>query len=498
MANISNVINVSLISGGALAVADNPNIVAIITDQQDGPLSTANRFEIYSDAASVAEDFGSSSKMNDFATSFFATSPNPINAGGLLIAGYWRSDTEAVAATAAVLKGAQLSEATVVAQLQAISTGTLDVTVDAVAKNLTALDFQSITTLAGAATVIDTTLTGATAAIVDQRLVITSATTGATSTITFGTDPGTGVFIGDILAITSGSGATITQGAAAANLTLETKEAAITALLAAVKFRGAMFIDAPTDVEAKDLAEWGQANDVIQYDVFDTATNLDIDPTNPVWDIKLAGLTNYRMLYSKAGNRKMAASYMARAHTVNFNAENSALTMELKELSVDAEDYSQTEITAAKNVGLDIYTTIKLTPCILTSGANDFTDNRYNLLSYQDALQTDAYNLLKLTGTKIPQTLAGVNQLLDQVEKTTRQYTRAGVFAPGEWSSPDAFGDVKTFKQNIRDNGYYWIAGKLADQSQADRETRKSPVLQGAVKLSGAYHSIDLIVNVNK
>jgi len=246
------------------------------------------------------------------------------------------------------------------------------------------------------------------------------------------------------------------------------------------------------------LAEWAQANDTLLYDVFSDTANLTIDPANVVWDIKLSSLTNYRMLFSAANNRKMASSYMARAHTVNFNGENTALTMHLKELSVAAEDYTETQITAAKNVGLDIYTTIKLTPCLLTSGANDFTDNRYNLLAFVDAVQTDMYNLLKTTATKIPQTIRGVNQLIDQAEKTTRNFVTAGVFAPGTWSSPDFFGDLDTFNRNISDNGFYWKAGSLADQPQVDRELRKSPVLQGAVKNAGANHSVDIIINLNK
>jgi hypothetical protein len=57
-----------------------------------------------------------------------------------------------------------------------------------------------------------------------------------------------------------------------------------------------MFIDNPTDEESKALAEFGQANDVLQYDVFDAPANLTVDPTNVVWDIKLSSLTNYRML----------------------------------------------------------------------------------------------------------------------------------------------------------------------------------------------------------
>ncbi len=182
---------------------------------------------------------------------------------------------------------------------------------------------------------------------------------------------------------------------------------------------------------------------------------------------------------------------MARAHTVNFAAENSALTMHLKELSVAAEDYTQTEVNNAKTVGLDLYTTIKLTPAILTSGANAFTDERYNLVAFVDFLQIDMYNLLKLTGTKIPQTRRGVNQLIDQAEKTSRQFVRAGVAAPGTWSSPDYFGNRETFEQSIINNGFYWLAGSLSAQAQNSREARESPVCRSC-KMAGAVHSLTL------
>lgn len=496
-ADTSNVINVALIPEGATAQRDNMNVVAIMTSQQDGPLSTAVRHKIYTRASDVAADFGTSSQMNDFAQAFFATQPNPVNAGGYLVAGYWRSADEDVAATAAILTGAQLSGASVVPQLQEISDGSFDIDVDGVTENITGMDFRSVTTLAEAVTVVDDELTGATATLSNQSIVITSDTTGATSELTFVTDPGSGTFVGNILALADGTGATIVQGAADDTLSAETKEEALNALKAEVNFKGYMFIDNPTDVESDTLAEWSQANDTLGYDVFDDPTNLEVDPTNVVWDIKLSGYTNYRMMYSKAGNRKLAASYMARAHTVNFNAENSALTMHLKTLSVAAEEYTQTQITAAKTVGLDIYTTIKQTPAVLTSGANDFVDNRYNLIAFVDAVQTDMFNVLKATGTKIPQTRRGVNQLVDQGEQTSRLFVRAGVFAPGEWSSPDTFGDLDTFKQNIRDNGFYWLAGSLAGQPQADRAARKSPVLQAAVKNAGAVHSADIIINFN-
>jgi len=496
--SIKNVVSITLLQSGALAMADNPNVVTIITSEQQGPLSSTSRYRIYSESTSVAADFGTASKAYDFALSFFATSPNATNAGGFLVIGYWRGADETVLETAASINGAQLSEATIVGALQQVADGTLNVDVDGLPETLTGLDFQSVTTLAGIVGVIDTALTGATATINDQRVVITSDTTGALSTITFATDPGTGTFIGQTLALTTGSGGFLTLGAATTTLTDETKLEGITELFSQVKFRGAMFIDNPTDIESKSLAEWGQANNVLQYDVFDSPSNLLVDPANVVWDIKLSSLTNYRMLYSNAGNRKMAASYMARAHTVNFAAENSALTMHLKELSVAAEEYTQTQANQAQSVGLDIYTTIKLTPAIFTSGANGFTDERYNLIAYVDFLQIDMYNLLKQTSTKIPQTTRGVNQLIDQAEKTTIQFVRAGVFAPGTWSSPDTFGDLDTFKRGIANNGFYWLAGSLAAQAQNSREARESPVLQGATKMAGAIHSIDILVVVNR
>ena len=82
-----------------------------------------------------------------------------------------------------------------------------------------------------------------------------------------------------------------------------------------------------------------------------------------------------------------------------------------------AEDYTDTEVADAKAVGLDIYTTIKNAPLLLTSGVNEFTDNRYNLISFQNDVQTRLFNLLKGTATKIPQTEQGIKQIETAAEK---------------------------------------------------------------------------------
>jgi hypothetical protein len=309
---------------------------------------------------------------------------------------------------------------------------------------------------------------------------------------------GSGTFIGDVLALAEGSGAAQVNGLAPVVVAPETQLEAISKLKALVNVKGIGFIDKILDAQVPLIASWAKANSTLVYETFTGDAALEVNPANPAWAVTLASQSNFRMLFSKAGNRKFAVSYMARTHTVNFNGERTAITLHLKTMNVPAEDYTQTEIDKAERVGLDIYTTIKDVPCVLTSGANDFVDNVYNLMAYVDAVQTDSFNLLKTTPTKVPQTYYGVDQLEDCAEKTTRGFVRAGVFNPGTWTLPDFFGDRDMFLRNIEQNGFYVLAGDLKDQSTADRQARKSPVLQIAVKNAGAVHSEDIIINFNK
>lgn len=500
-ASLNNVVTVTLLPEGRSLSRDNMNVVALMTSQL-GHLSTAKRYDVYSNLDAVADDFGTNSDVYDHAAAFFGTRPNAVQAGGSLIIGFWRAANEAVAATAAKLTSKQHTAETLIPQLQAITNGSFKITVDdddPGEVSLTSLDFSTALTLEDVATIINTALDGDATCVIDNlRFVITSPTTGTTSEMTYATQAASGTYIGTLLGLAAGSGATlVAQGAGAATLNAETKLAAVQALKAEVNFKGFVFIGQTTDQEVADLSTWAQAQSVMSYDVFSDSDNLLIDPTNPVWAIKLASRVNYRCLFSKANNRKFATSYMARMHVVNFNAENTALTMNLKELSIPAEEYTQGEITACQNVGLDIYTTFKRVPKVLTSGANDFADNPYNLIAYIDAVQTDMFNLLGATATKIPQTQRGVNQIVDQAEKTTRGFVRAGVFAPGTWSSPDTFGNIDVFNRAIEENGFYVLAGQLRDQPQEDRQNRKSPPLQIAVKNAGAIHKVDVIINFN-
>jgi len=496
-ANISNVVQVQLLREPLLARRANVNTVAVFTSEL-GILTSANRTEVYTDLASVATDFGTNSEFYDFASVFFQQTPNPVSAGGHLVAAYWRAASENVDATSATLTGVQLVEDTVVSQLQQVSDGTLDITVDAGVENLTGLDFTTSLTLEDIATVLDDALTDAGAEVSNLSIKITSDTTGVTSLLSFTSDPGTGTYVGNILKLNDGSGAVLLQGAASDTLTVETKVEAVTEAQGSDGFKSFVFIDTPTDQERENLATLAQASNLMSGDVFSGASYLEVDASNTAWKIKLAGQINYRMFYSKSNDRKLAVGVLSRMQTVLFTGTNTANTENLKSITgVVPDAYSQTEINKASNVGLDIYTTIKDIPVMLTSPANDFFDNVYNLIAYVDALEIDTFNILKAATTKIPQTTKGMNRLVDTIEKTTQGFVNAAVFAPGEWTSPETFGDLETFYAAIRTKGFYVFANRLSDQPQADRQDRKSPPIQIAVKNAGAIHKANLIVQFN-
>jgi len=490
---LSRVINVSITGAGRQLDRTNMNIVSIITSEL-GVLSTANRTEVYTSLASVASDFGTNSNLYQFAKVLFAGSANPINRGGYLVAGFWRAVDENVGATYGNLLSAELSQAIAVQSLQNIQDGSFDITIDGgTAQNITALDFRTISDLGDIVSILNTAITDATVTLDNNQIVVTSDTTGATSAVTAITEGASGTFVGDVLSLSGGSGAVVTDGVDATVLTAETKEDAIIAISEEEPIRGVVYVDKPTSSEAEELSSWGLANDVIVYDVFSDSDDFAKDVTNFVWSNKISAGYNYRTLFDKAGDRKLASAYMSRLHTVNFNADNTAITMHLKELSgVTPSKFSDSELNDAQTVGLDLYGTFGGLPKLYTSGANDFVDNVYNNIAVKRFVQIDLFNLLGSTTTKLAQTDKDMAKIVARVERTMDLFVSAGVIAPGRWNSPDDFGNPEVFRRSIEAKGYFVYANPMSGQAQSEREQRVAPVVQVAFKLAGAIHSVDV------
>jgi hypothetical protein len=109
-------------------------------------------------------------------------------------------------------------------------------------------------------------------------------------------------------------------------------------------------------------------------------------------------------------------------------------------------------------------------------------------------IQTDVFNVL-YQSPKIAQTNPGVHVLVATIEGALAQGVNNGLIAPGIWNAP-GFGQLNT--GDLLAKGYYTYAQSVDDQNAADRSARKAPLIQVAVKLAGAIHSADVLINVNR
>ena len=138
------------------------------------------------------------------------------------------------------------------AQVQAIVSGTLSITIDGVVKSFAAVNLSAATSLSNAAALLTTALSLAGSAAVTYSsllgaFVVTSGTTGATSTMTYAT--GT---LAATLGLASGNGGTLSQGSAAM-----VPGTAMTALVAqTANWAGFSTAFEPIDTDKQAFATW--------------------------------------------------------------------------------------------------------------------------------------------------------------------------------------------------------------------------------------------------
>lgn len=225
--------------------------------------------------------------------------------------------------------------------------------------------------------------------------------------------------------------------------------------------------------------------------IIDSASTTDIAST-----LKAAGYGRTFVQYSTK-SKYAALSAFGRAFTVNFTGNNTTITLKFKtEPGVTYETLTSSQAAAVDAKNANVYVYYANDTAILQQGVmanGDFFDERHGLDWLQNYVQTNLFNLLYTSTTKIPQTEAGITRLLSNVEQSLDQAVSNGLVAAGVWNGGDigqiTAGDTLT-------KGYYVYAQPLSSQAQADREDRKSPLIQAAIKLAGAIHYADVQINV--
>lgn len=202
---------------------------------------------------------------------------------------------------------------------------------------------------------------------------------------------------------------------------------------------------------------------------------------------------------TEADAKVMMAAYASKAMSTIFEASLTTQTMHLKPLTGIVADpvLDQTKLNACINAGVDTYVSIEGVACVFSTGANGFFDEVFNELWFVNAIQVAGFNYLRQTNTKIPQTEAGMTGLKTVYADVCVRGVTNGFIAAGSWKLPDTFGNPDIFRKNIETSGFYVYSLPVSEQSQADREDRKAPLVQIAIKTAGAIHSTNVMIYVN-
>jgi hypothetical protein len=207
----------------------------------------------------------------------------------------------------------------------------------------------------------------------------------------------------------------------------------------------------------------------------------------------------YRRTWGQYSTSDYAAvAAMGYAMGANTGLSNSAYTLAYKtEVGITPEVLTTAQVSTIKGYNGNIYTNYGATYNLLVQGTMaDGTpfDEVLNLDVLTNDIQTSVMNSLT-QAPKIPQTEDGVTILINSITVPCNNARRRGVIAPGIWNGAPIL-SLKT--GDTLSTGYMILADTLANQSQADRDARKSPPIYVAVKMAGAIEHAVIGVVVNR
>lgn len=495
--SIDALIQVSVNLSPQAAQAQNTSVGLVLGNST--VIDPVNRIRYYTTLAGVAADFGTSAPEYLGALLWFAQVPQPTE----IAIGRWVQTASAGQLICAPLAPAQQ----LLSYWTAITTGSLHVSIDGTPMDVTGMNFSAALSLSGVAAVIQTAIrtafTDLTVVVYNAnfgRFEFTSPTTGTSSTVSFLTTAGSGVDIsGPLGGRVTNSGSYVSPGLAAES-----------ASAAAALFDGmfgqtwyALFM--PTIASDSDhvaVAGYieGSANKH-RYGITSNEgaiINNPSDTTNVAYLIKAGKYNRTYVQYSSTSLYAIISAF-ARMMTTNYGGNNTVITLMYKqEPVVVAENLNVTQLSTLQGFNANVFAAYNNNTAILESfvgGDGIYADVSFGADNFAIQLQTDLYNLLYLSPTKIPQTDPGTHQITTVIKNDCVQYVNNGFIAPGVWN----VGGFGTLQQgDFMPTGYYIFAPSVNVQNPTDRAARKSVPIQVAIKLAGAVQTVNVAVTVNQ
>lgn len=485
--SVSDVVNVQVLLSPQAAQQRNFGSLLLLGDSD--VIDVFQRYRLYTSLSGVAADFGSTAPEYLAATLFFSQSPQPQQ----LYVGRWAATNTHGTLRGAVLTAAQQA----ISNFNSIVNGGVNFTVDGVAKNLTGLNFSTQTNLNGVASVIQSAFAGSATVVWDsnnQQFVVKSSSTGNVSQVSFAT-AGAGVDVSGLLGLQATQGGWSVQG-----INAETIESCVTTFLNLTNAWYGLAHATTAVIADADIINVAALIQGATLSHVYAVTTQEQAAYNPSSTTDLAFLLQQSRTFCQYSSTSpyAAVSAFGRAFTVNFNASNSTLTLKFKqEPSVLPETLTETQAAALAAKNCNVYVNYNNSTAILQQGTmsnGTFFDVIHGTDWLQNQMQTDIYNALYTSPTKIPQTDAGVAQLAAIVNQDCQLAVTNGLIAPGTWNGPPV-GALVTGQ--FLSTGFYVFQPTIASQPQTQRAARQAPTIQCAIKLAGAVHFANVIISVN-
>ncbi|KUZ70672.1 hypothetical protein WI40_13885 [Burkholderia ubonensis] len=499
MLPIDDVVNVQLNMQARAPSRRNFGMTLLLTPEAGNVFNDTSTLYIYAaQQPDVEAAFGTNSETARATRRFMAQQPRPKE----LMIGRWVRNERVLPATAAALIGSPVTAP--VSDFHAVSAGYVTVTFGDTPTqlgplNLTnAVTFDDVVKAINAAAGEDPAWT-CSFDETGNRFAFTATEPGAGPAFHYVTDDGqAGVYLGEMMKLENGQ-ARLVSGADAVKLPAESVIEAAAAIQDRQPGWYALAVAAQLpDGVLQEVSDWTQA---APRKIFGVTT------TNPQ-HVEFAAGNVFKRLYDKSNYRTVATydktdpyailSFLARGLSVNFAANNSTLTMKFKTLpTVEADNLGLTEANKCRRLGLNFYTYFDEVAMVAegTVLGGRFFDEIHILDWFVDAVQKEVFAKLHRSPTKIPLTDLGTPQVIAAVERACREGLRNGAFAPGVWNG-DPFGTLET--GDYLDEGFYVWCDTVDNLSTSDREKRKMPPIQTAVKLGGAVHGVDVIINFDR
>lgn len=482
---VTYTVNVTVTQAPAGLAGYNTNAIALFSNDAANFPET---YRAYISPDAVKTDFGSSSLTYKMATALFTPAPNFRTGGGVL----YIFKFGGVNATAGKVTTGDISAN--ITKFAAVTNGYLQLTIDGTATELQNLNFTGVATLQDIADVIKGANADLYVDVVGNTIVLQSKRFGTASGVTISTaSGGTDLSGADYL---NATGATTTAGT---NASGETLANAVTTALQQTYFGGVLTTQYTDDTTLLANSSAIQGKDCDYFEAMTSLKNIAVTGAS----IKSAGNGKTRTLAYSTGAEaaKIAvATYATIAKSVNYTGSRTTQTMNLKTLTGVLADggLNDTYLLSANTNGVDVYGNTGGLSVVYSNDNNGYTDDIENQLWFKKAIEVVGFNYLRQTNTKIPQTEEGMTGLKSVYEGICSQANTNGMSAPGTWNSAMTFGNPEDFKRNIEEKGYYIYSLPVAKQSQVDREARKAPLVQIAIKLAGAFHFSDVVINVER